>query len=138
MDGLGSHHVGQFLAECAARNIEVLFLIVHASDQLQPLNLLTFAMTKQTFSASKFNRLMNRQSNKVVRMLGACFAANVPHHNVEAFMSMGLIPAERDGRFVQTVRTEKARSVRGLRRVQSKGERFPPDARGRFRLPTGI
>jgi hypothetical protein len=40
-------------------NIEVLFLIAHASDQVQPLDLLTFAMMKQTFSASKGNRLVN-------------------------------------------------------------------------------
>jgi hypothetical protein len=34
MDGLGFHHPEQFLAECAARNIEVLFVIAYAFDQL--------------------------------------------------------------------------------------------------------
>jgi hypothetical protein len=108
IDGLGSHHAEQFLVECAARNIEVLFLIAHASDQLQPLHLLTFAMMKQAFSASKFGRLMNPQSNKVVLMLGAWFSVSAPHYNVEAFMSMELIPVERDGRFFRVVHSEKA------------------------------
>jgi hypothetical protein len=46
MDGLGSHHVEQSLADSAVRNIGVSFLIMHASDQLQALDLLTFANMK--------------------------------------------------------------------------------------------
>jgi hypothetical protein len=65
MDGLESHHTSRFLAECKTPQIDVLFLIPHASDQIQPLDLLTFLLMKQGFSASKFNRLSNPQSNKV-------------------------------------------------------------------------
>jgi hypothetical protein len=97
IDGLGSHHTDRFLAECQTRQIDVLFLIPHASDQIRPLDLLTFALLKQGISGSKFNRLSNPQSNKVVRMLGAWFGASSPHHNLEAFMNVGLIPDERDG-----------------------------------------
>jgi hypothetical protein len=138
LDGLGSHHTAKFLTECETRGIEILPLIPHASDQIQPLDVLTFAMMKQTFSASRFNQLANPQSNKVVRMLGAWFAASAPHHNVEAFMSVGLIPVERDGRFFLTVVPEKARRVRGSTVVEPAWGTFPPDARERFRLPTGI
>jgi hypothetical protein len=137
VDGLGSHHTERFLTECTAQNIEVLFLARHASDQIEPLDLLTFGMMKQAFSASKFDRLANPQSNKIVRMLGAWFAASPPHHNVEAFMSIGLIPVERDGRFFLTVMPEKARRVRGLRGPEPAGDLFPPGARRRFRLLTG-
>jgi hypothetical protein len=42
-----------------------------------------------TFSASKFNRLTNRQSGKVAHMLSAWFVVSAPHHNTEAFTSMG-------------------------------------------------
>jgi hypothetical protein len=59
MEGLGSHHTDRFPAECKTRQIDVLFLIPHASDQLQPPDLLIFALMKQGFSASKFNRLSN-------------------------------------------------------------------------------
>jgi hypothetical protein len=48
-----------------------MFLIAHASDQLQPLYLLIFPILKQTFSVSKFNRVPNLQSNEVIRMLRA-------------------------------------------------------------------
>jgi hypothetical protein len=71
MDGLGSHHADQLLAECEIRQIDVLFLISHVSDQIQLLDLLSFALMKRGFLASKFNRLVNSQSDKVVRMLSA-------------------------------------------------------------------
>jgi hypothetical protein len=71
IDGRCSHKNYRFQAECKPRPNDVLFLIPHASDQIQPLDLLTFVLMKQGFSASKFNRLLNPQSNKVVRMLGA-------------------------------------------------------------------
>jgi hypothetical protein len=138
MDGLGSHHTDQFMGDCEARNIQVLFLIPHSSDQIQPLDVLTFALMKQGFSASKFDRLVNAQSNKVVRMLGAWFGASAPHHNVEAFMNIGLIPEERDGQFVLKVVPEKARRVRGISLDdQPARPSFPPDAQRRFRLATG-
>jgi hypothetical protein len=80
-----------------------LFLIPHAADRLQPLDLLTFDIMMQTFSVSEFNCLVNHWANKVARMLGASFAASAPHQNVEAFMSMGLMPVEGDGRSFLTV-----------------------------------
>jgi hypothetical protein len=89
-------------------------LIPHASDQIQPLDFLTFALMKQGFSVSNLNRLANPHSNQVVRMLAACFGASTPHHNLEAFMNVGLIPYERDGRFFLRVILEKSRKVRGV------------------------
>jgi hypothetical protein len=35
LDGLGSHHTGEFLQTCASQDIDVLFLIPHSSDQTQ-------------------------------------------------------------------------------------------------------
>jgi hypothetical protein len=139
MDGLGFRHTDHFLAECKTRQIDVLFLIPHASDQIQRLDLLTFALMKQGFSASKFNRLSNPQSNKVVRMLGAWFGASAPHHNVEAFMNVGLIPYERDGRFSLRVVNEKARRVRRSDIVEGSARPdFLRGARCRVRLPRGV
>jgi hypothetical protein len=46
MDALGPHHAEQSLADSAVRNIGILFLIMHASNQLQALDLLTFANMK--------------------------------------------------------------------------------------------
>jgi hypothetical protein len=139
MDGLGFYHTGRFLAECKTRQVDVLFLIPHTSDQIQPLDLLTFAFMKQAFSASKFNRLANQQSNKVVRMLGAWFGASALHHNVDAFMNVGLTPHERNGRFFPRAATEKARRVHGSHILEGTARPdFPPGARHRFGLPTAV
>jgi hypothetical protein len=100
--------------------------------------LLTFDTMKRPFSASKFHRWVNRQSDQALRMLGGWFSASFLHYNVEVFMSLGLIPVERDGRFLLTVHSEKAPRVRGLRKVEPVAGMLPPDSHGRFRLPTGI
>jgi hypothetical protein len=93
---------------------------------------------KHLFSASKSNRLVNLESNKVVLVLGTWFSAGAPHHNIEAFISMGLIPVEQDGRFFLIVHLGKARRIRRLEEVKRVGEMFPLDSHGRLRLPTGI
>ena len=115
------------------------FLVQQGFDQIQPLDLLTFALMKQRFSASKFDRLSNPQSNKIVRILGAWFAASVPHYNVEAFMSMGLIPEDRGRQIGLRVVPEQARRVRGvgMADTQPAGDAFGSDRHRRFRLPNG-
>jgi hypothetical protein len=70
LDGLGSHHADDFLAACAQRDIDVLFLVAHSSNQTQPLDLVTFALMKRQFSGSSFSRLANAQSNQLVQVLG--------------------------------------------------------------------
>jgi hypothetical protein len=139
MNGLASHHTERFLEQCETRQIEILFPIPHASDQIQPLDLLTFAIMKQGFSASKCNRLVNPQSNKVVRMLGSWFGASAPHYNVEAFMNVSVIPYERDGRFFLRLAPGKARRVRGsdIHKGPARHD-FAPGARRRFCLPTVV
>jgi hypothetical protein len=52
MDGLGFRHIDRFPEQCAGRVIDALFLVPHASDQTQQLDLLTFAVIKQRYSAS--------------------------------------------------------------------------------------
>jgi hypothetical protein len=72
-------------------------------------------------------------------MLEAWFGAGAPHHNVKAFMNASLIPYERDGRFFLRVVPEKARRVRGSDTFEGSARPdFPPGARRRFRLPTGV
>jgi hypothetical protein len=110
MDGLGSHHTPAFLDQCTGRGIEVLFQLPN-SDQ-KPLDLLTTALVKQRFAASKFDHLSAPELNRVVRLLGAWFSASAPHHNVEAFMNLGLIPVERSGQFFLEFHAERARRVK--------------------------
>jgi hypothetical protein len=112
LDGLGSHHTDAFLQECEERGIGVFFFVPHSSDQTQPLDLVTFGLLKQYFSASRFHALENPQSNKVVKILGAWFASSAPHHNVEAFINLGLIPTMIGDEVFLKVDREHARRVR--------------------------
>jgi hypothetical protein len=114
-------------------------LVPHASDQIQSLDLLTFALMKQRFSNSGSSRLHNAHSNKPVRILGAWFAASAPHHNVEAFMNVGLIPLEAQGQFYLRVDRGEARRVRGLGEMEHQIPEapIPREARRRFDFPRG-
>jgi hypothetical protein len=69
-DGLDSNHTDQFLAACADRGIDILFLVPHSSHQTQRVDVLTFASMKKPLSSSTFSRLENPQSNWLVRILG--------------------------------------------------------------------
>jgi hypothetical protein len=71
LDGLGCHQAPEFLRACEREQIRILPSPPHSSDQLQPLDLLTFALLKHRFSSSRFNRCESAQSNKIIRMLGA-------------------------------------------------------------------
>jgi hypothetical protein len=71
-------------------------------------------------------------------MPDARFAASALHRNVEAFMSVWLIPVECDSRFFLIVYPQKAQRVHGLGQVEPAREMFLPDAHGRFRLTTRI
>jgi hypothetical protein len=55
LDRRGSHHTEGFLGACAERNIDVLFLFPHSSDQTQPLDVLTFGLMKRHFSGLRFS-----------------------------------------------------------------------------------
>jgi hypothetical protein len=71
-------------------------------------------------------------------MLGRWFVVSIPHHNIEAFTSMGLISVEREGRIFLTVVPEKVRRLRESAEFEPAEKGFPPDDHGRFRLQTRI
>jgi hypothetical protein len=142
LDGLGSHHTDEFLQTCAGQDIDVLFLVPHSSDQIQPLDVLTFTLMKKHFSDSRFSPLENPQSNRLVRILGASSESAAPHHNIEAFLRIGLVPFEepwRSGEYYLRVQREAAGCVRRWPGLEEGGDRAPlqPEGQRRVRLPTG-
>jgi hypothetical protein len=92
---------------------------------------------KQRYCSSRFNRLATAQSNKLVRILAAWFAASAPHYNFEAFMNAGLFQVEHGGVFCLEVHPEHARRLRGWPAAGATIPRapLPPDAMRRIRLP---
>jgi hypothetical protein len=142
LDGLDSHHTDEFLQTCAGQDIDVLFLVSHSSDQTQPLDVLTFTLMKKHLSDSRFSRLENPQSNRLIRILGAWSESSAPHHNIEAFLRIGLVPFEellRSGAYSLRVQREAARCVRRWPGLEEGGDRAPlqPEGQRRVRLPTG-
>jgi hypothetical protein len=133
LDGLGSHHTDLFLQTCATEDIDVLFLVPHSSDQAQPLDVLNFALMKRYFSGSTFSRLDNPQSNRLVRILGAWSESSAPHHNIEAFLMVGLVPFEeslRSGEYYLRVQREAARCVRRWPKLEEGDDRPRYSRRG--------
>jgi hypothetical protein len=115
LDGLGSHHTDEFRQTCAGQDIDVRFLAPYSSDQTQPLDVLTFALMKRHFSGSRSRRLENPQSNRLVRIPGVWSESSEPHHNIEAFLRIGLVPFEeplRSGEYDLRGQCEAARCVR--------------------------
>jgi hypothetical protein len=49
---------------------------------------------KRYFSGSRFTPLENPQPNGLVRILGAWSESSTSHHNIEAFLRIGLVPFE--------------------------------------------
>jgi hypothetical protein len=117
LDGLGSHDIDEFLQTCVGQGIDVFFLVPHSSDPTQPLDVLTCVLMKRHFSGSRFSRLENPQSNRLVRILGAWSESSVPHHSIEAILRIGLVPFEeplRSGEYSLRVQREAARQWLGL------------------------
>jgi hypothetical protein len=132
LDDLGAHHTDRFLDACSERNIKVVSLILQSSDQIQPLDLMTFALLKQHYSSSKSSRLARAQSNQVVCILSAWFTSSAPHQNVEALMNAGIVPEKRDGVPVCTL--NRGRRGGSARAVRERGKCHPRPCR---RTPRG-
>jgi hypothetical protein len=142
LDSLGSHHTDDFVATCSEWNIDVPFLVPHSSGQTRPLDLFTFGLMKRRLSGSRFDRLANPQSNRLVRILGAWAASSSPHHNVVAFMNIGLVPFEEPRVSGEDYLRVELSAARGVRQWAGEGEDrddapLQPEGRRMVRLPTG-
>jgi hypothetical protein len=113
LDGCNSHHPVGFLDECEHRNIYILFLIPHSSDQCQSFDLITFGRLKQYFAQFTFDLLPSSQSNKVIKMMGAWYQATVSHQIVAASLSMGFASFRGDDNLIY-LRMDRGR-VRAVR-----------------------
>jgi hypothetical protein len=136
LDGCSSHHPIEFLEECERRNIYVIFLVPHSSDQTQPLDLVPFGIFKRYFNQSTFNALTSAQSNKVIRMMGAWYQATAPHQVIAAWLSAGLVPFRGADHVVYLrVDRSRARGVRGWGVDDPQIQPFGPAGQRRVRLP---
>ena len=94
------------------RGTSLWFLMLHTSDQCQPLDLLTFGLMKRETGKSEFDKLDNKQSNLIIKILGAWFKVTAPHLVVTAFISAGIVPFDDNGRIFVKIDRSAAHRVR--------------------------
>jgi hypothetical protein len=83
---------------------------------------------------------VNRHTKRSI--LTAWSESSAPHHNIEAFLRIGLVPFEeplRSGEYYLMVQREAARGARRWSKLEEGGNRAPlqPEGRRMARLPTG-
>ena len=112
LDGLRAHHSDSFESACYERGIILHFLVPHTSDQVQMLDLVTFGLMKLWISRSTFNALSSKQSNQIIKMMGAWHQSTAPHLVISAFNAAGMIQYLRDGVIYYRIDRSKAKGVR--------------------------
>jgi hypothetical protein len=92
MDGFGAHSTVGFMEECKKQNVRVKFLVHHTSDRCQPLNSVVFASLKSQYARKRVEISTSAQTNRIVRMMRAWWAATAPDIIVSSFKAVGIIP----------------------------------------------
>ena len=91
MDNFISHQQIMDIINFEEYNIKVLFIVPHASDQLQPLDLNIFGNQKRQNSAIKNDKFLTSQTNRISRLIDSLWKAASPKNVVSAFRSSGLL-----------------------------------------------
>ncbi len=91
MDGFISHQQITELIPLAEYNINVLFIVAHASDQLQALDLGIFANQKRQISRIKNEKVLSSQTNRIVKLIDGLWKAASPKNVTAAFRSAGIL-----------------------------------------------
>ena len=94
MDGFSAHHKcvedenrKRILEE---ENIQILFLPPHSSDQVQPLDLVTFNLQKQWKKKAKYNKQYSYQTKQILETYNSLLMASTPHYIKSAFERAGI------------------------------------------------
>lgn len=116
MDNFISHLQIMDIIDFDQYNIKVLFIVPHASDQLQPLDLNVFGNQKRQNSAIKNEKFLTSQTNRISRLIDSLWKASSPKNVASAFRSSGLLVTCRSVDGIATiyvgVRRGAARAVR--------------------------
>jgi hypothetical protein len=90
-DGVDTHSTEAFVAEAIDRNIYPICLVLHSSDQCQPLDLVTYGLMRHFMSSGQLKFFRLRQSQKLVRILGVWHQATSLDQVVFAFIATRLV-----------------------------------------------
>ena len=100
MDGFIAHHKCVEDSERARilemNNIIVLFIPPHSSDQIQPLDLITFNLQKLWKSRITLEKSYSYQTKQIVETYNSLYMASAPHFIKSAFERAGILRSRRD------------------------------------------
>jgi hypothetical protein len=92
MDGFGAHNTPAFNERCEKEKVIVKFLVPHSSDRCQALDSLVFASFKSNYARKRVDVSDSKQTNRIIRLMRAWWAAMAPDIIVSSFKAVGIIP----------------------------------------------
>lgn len=106
-------HTGPEIAEaCASQGIIMCPLPPHSSNQIQPLDLSTFGVTKRHIARANRMEAVNLQSRHIAEVVSSFMAAAAPMNVVATFASAGItLFLSPDGKVLCRVCPERARCL---------------------------
>lgn len=90
IDSASSHVTSIRSFNLVQENIKVHFLVLHSSDQTQPLDLSSFGVSKMFMSNYKYNQNLSRQTNQIIKIYTALLQSNTTLHCRAAFRAIGI------------------------------------------------
>jgi hypothetical protein len=92
MDGFGAHNTPAFKEQGGKEKVIVKFLVPHTSDRCQALDSLVFASFKSHYARKRVDVSDSQQTNRIIRLMRAWWAAMAPDIVVSSFKAVGIEP----------------------------------------------
>jgi hypothetical protein len=126
MDGCSSHFSDLLWDEFSFRGIVAVLLPPHTSDQIQPLDLVVFGLTKRRFNLIKAPEGLTVQSAQIYKMVLSILDACKPMNVIGSFARAGILfdYDEGLGEMIARVDVDRADKVRGFSKQRVRPRSF--------------
>jgi hypothetical protein len=111
LDQCSAHTGPRFQELCRTRQVIPCYFPPHSSNQLQPLDLCLFGITKRFIARANKLDAVNIQSKHIASVVCAFLAAAVPTNVVETFEISGICLVADAGRLFCTIRPDRAKRL---------------------------
>jgi hypothetical protein len=111
LDQCPAHQSDRFFQLCPDNNIKVCYFPPHSSNQLQPLDLCLFAVTKRLLARTNHLETMNIQTKHIARVACSFLAAAVQITIAKTFMLTGICLVKDGDHVFCTIRPDQARRL---------------------------
>ena len=117
LDGLKQHFCDYFEDECYAFNVDLAVIPPHTSDQIQPLDLLLFAIAKKNVSRIHPNKELSSQSQDILKVFSGMQSASTVINIVNSFRLAGVTVQYNGKELIAQVDIKEAKRVRHYQAV---------------------